>query len=124
MRRTKRLLYAPGLISLIGLAITLPSFYKKNFPVKKYCLQLFVPNDKPDKNSFNYTFSKYRLEKEINKKGKLKFVFDKQDTSTVILINFTDSITYGDFVSILDMCIADDHKRYASWDNKFVIWGE
>ena len=52
---------------------------------------------------------------------KLKYT---EDTSKVILINLTDSIRYGDFVSIIDMCEADGHKRYAYWDNKFVIFGE
>ena len=52
---------------------------------------------------------------------KLKYT---EDTSKVILINLTDSIKYRDFVSIVDMCDADGHKRYAYWDNKFVIFEE
>ena len=40
------------------------------------------------------------------------------------MIILSDSVTYGEFVSIVDMCETDGHKRYGSWDNKFVIWGE
>lgn len=146
MGRTKRLFYTPGLISLVGLLIALPLFYKKNRPVKQYCLPLFVPKDIYDNNKSDYIFSKYKLEKDISKRKKLNFILneDKEenkkkmrlirhealklkytlDAATVIVINLSDSINYGEFVSILDMCVADEHKRYASWDNKFVIFGE
>jgi hypothetical protein len=51
--------------------------------------------------------------------------FAKRETSdsAVILINYTDGITYGDFIVILDMCVADDPKRNAPWDKKFVTFG-
>jgi hypothetical protein len=142
MRGNKRLFYTPGLISLVGLGICLPFFYKMNIPAKEYCLQLFMPNEVMSENDF----SKYSLEKDMRKMRKLKFILDEdrkankkkmeiiryealkleytQDSSTVILIDLTDNITYGDFVSIVDMCVSDGHKPYASWDNKFVIFGE
>ena len=140
------MLYVPGLITLIGLSITLPSFYKRNIPAKKYCLTLYFPNDDNDKNAAYYSFSKYNLERDIRKKNKIKFSLgnDKdenkrkmeiikyearklkytEDTSAVILIQLSDSINYGEFISIVDLCETDGHKRYASWDNKFVIFGE
>src|SRR4030095_5193842 len=146
MRKTKKLLYVPGLISLIGIIIALPSFYKKNVVAKEYCLPLFVPSDKHRSNEFEYIFSKYYLEKVISKKRKIRFMLDEnkegnylkmqmiryealklkytEDTSTVVLLTLSDSISYGEYVSLLDMCNYDGHKRFASWDNKFVIFGE
>lgn len=133
MKRTKKLFYVPGLISLIGIFITLPSFYKKSVPIKEYCLTYFSPSDEKERNSVHYNFSKFYLEKDISRRKKVKFVLDDnkennkrklaviryealklkytEDTATVILINLTDSTSYGDFVSIVDMCIIDDHKR-------------
>lgn len=146
MRRTGKLLYVPGLISLIGILIALPSFYKKVKPTKQYCLTLFMPTDCKKDFPIDYQFSKCYLEKEVKKKKQIKVTIDEnkeankkklnlvryeglrlkffEDTTTVILITLSDGSNYGEFVSILDMCEADGHKRYGSWDNKFVIWGE
>ncbi len=146
MRRIKKLFYVPGLISLFGLLIVLPSFYKQQSLINEYCLTYFSPSNEKEKNSVHYSFSEFYLEKDISGRKKIKFALDDnietnktklaiiryealklkytEDTSTVVLINLSDSITYGTFVSILDICINDDHKRYASWDNKFVIFGE
>ena len=91
-------------------------------------------------------FAICNIEKEIKRKKQIKFTLDNnekdnkrkmemiqyealklkytQDTATVVVIILSDSITYGDFISIFDMCLADGHNRYASWDDKFVIFGE
>jgi hypothetical protein len=146
MGRTKKLFYVPGLISLIGIFFALPSFYKKAGPVKEYCLSLFMPSHCKEDIPMEYQFSKCQLEKAISKKKKIHFTINEDgeenkikmsliryealklkytlDTSTVILLTLSDSISYGEFVSLVDMCEADGHKRYASWDNKFVIFGE
>jgi|SRR5688572_9748013 len=145
MRKTGKLLYVPGIISLVGILILLPSFYKRNMPVQEFCLPLFAL---PDSNKYDWIIMplKYDVEKYVNKKKKIKFEFDENktenykkleiiryealklkytlDTSTVILLTLSDSISYGEFISIIDMCEADGHKRYACWDNKFVIFGE
>ena len=145
MKRAGKLLYVPGLISLIGILIALPSFYKQNIPTKEYCLPLFVLADTNKKDWFIMPL-KQDMEKYIAKKKKIKFEFDENkienykkleiiryealklkytlDTSTVILLSLSDSISYGEFVSIVDMCETNEQKRYASWDNKFVIFGE
>ena len=145
MRRTGKLLYVPGLISLVGLLITLPSFYKRNTPVKEYCITMFMPEDCNGDMDWTFRYATCNLEKEIKRKKQIKFTLDNnekdnrrkmeviryealklkytEDTSAVTLINLTDSASYGDFVSIADMCEAHGHKRYASWDNKFVIFG-
>lgn len=52
---------------------------------------------------------------------KLKFI---QDTSTVIFVNFNNDAFYGDFVSLINICIADNHKHYHLLNNKFAIFGE
>jgi hypothetical protein len=146
MRRTGKLLYVPGLISLIGLLIMLPSFYKRNMPVKEYCITMFMPKDCNGDQDWTVYYSTCGIEKEIKRKKQIKFTLDNNekdnkrkmemiryeslklkyttDTSTVVLVDLTDSITYGNFMSIVDICVEDGHKRYASWDNKFVIFGE
>lgn len=146
MRRTGKLLYVPGLISLIGLLIMVPSFYKRNLPVKEYCIPMFMPKDCNGDVDWTVHYATCGIEKEIKRKKQIKFTLDNNendnkrkmemiryeslklkyttDTSTVVLVDLTDSITYGNFMSIVDMCVEDGHKRYASWDNKFVIFGE
>ena len=146
MKRTKKLLYVPGLISLIGLLFALPSFNKKIVPVKEYCLPLFVPSDRYSDDGFVNMFSKYKLEKDISKKRKLRFSLEENsrenskkmsilryealklkytyDTTNVILITLSENTSYSDFVKIVDMCYYDNRKRFAAWDNKFVIFGE
>ena len=145
MKSAKKLIYVPGLISLIGILIALPSFYKKRIPVKEYCLPLFVLADGNKYNWFRWPL-KHDIEKNIHKKKKIKFELDENkmenykkleiiryealklkytlDTSTVILLTLSDSISYGELISIIDMCEANGLKRYAYWDNMFVIFGE
>ena len=146
MWKTGKLLYVPGLISVVGFLTMLPSFYKRNIPAKGYCITMFVPQDCNKARDWALRFGTCNLEKEIKKRKQIKFTLDNnkqdnerkmemiryealklkytEDTSKVILINLTDSIRYGDFISIIDMCEADGHKRYAYWDNKFVIFGK
>ena len=146
MRGAGKLLYVPGLISLIGLLIMLPSFFKRNMPLKEYCITLFMPKDCNGDKDWTMYYGTCGLEKEIKRKKQIKFTLDNnekdnkrkmemiryeslklkytEDTSTVVLVDLTDSITYGNFISIVDMCVEDGHKRYAGWDNKFVIFGE
>lgn len=136
--------YTPGIISLIGFLIALPSFYKKNITAKEYVLPLFALAD--SNKSYLTSPLKSDWEKHIEKKRKLIFEFDQnkienykklnliryevlklkytKDTSTIVLVNLSDSISFGEFVSLIDMCEADKHNRYASWDNKFAILGE
>ena len=145
MIRTKRLFYTPGLISLIGLSFALPYFYKKNSPVKYGVLHLFVPKDRNKDYEINHFTIGY-LEKEIRYKKKISVTINEnheenrkkldiirtealklkyfEDTSTVVLIKLSDSITYGEFISIVDMCESDSHKRYGCWNNQYVIWGQ
>ncbi len=115
-------------------------------PVKEYCITMFVPKDCKGDKDWTLQFATCNFEKEIKRKKQIKFTLDNnekdnerkmeviqyeslklkytEDTTAVVLINLTDSVRYGDFVSIADMCEADGHKRYAYWDNKFVIFGE
>lgn len=149
--KMKRLRYVPGLISLAGLFIVLPRFYKNNSPVQQKVLTSYIVSDCTGNNNSVEAHGKYgvrllkcALEKGIIKRKQIRFTLngtetDKklkviryealklkytEDTSTVIIINLKDNISYGNFVSLVDMCHADEHKRYASWDNKFVIFGE
>src|SRR6187402_2862264 len=125
MKRTGKLLYVPGLISLIGFLIAIPSFYKKVIPIKEYCLTLFIPTDCQKDRPMGPEFSSCYIERIISKKNKLQFTLNADgeenkikmsliryealklkytmDTSSVILINLSDSISYGDVISLYDL---------------------
>ena len=115
-------------------------------PVKEYCITMFMPKDCNGDIDCTVYYGTCCIEKEIKRKKQIKFTLDNnekdnkrkmemiryeslklkytEDTSTVVLLTLSDSISYGEYVSILDMCDYDGHKRFASWDNKFVIFGE
>ena len=144
MTRTKKLFYSPGIISLIGLLVIFPAFYNKNVSPKTGCLTAYMVSDCTDADRFMPRYSKCYLEKEIHNKRQIKFKLNEkedkkklgiiryealklkytEDNSAVVLIYLNDGIYYGDFVALIDMCEYDEHKRYAWWDNKFVIFGE
>ena len=141
----KRLFYSPGLISLIGFLFLLPYSAKKLLPNKETVITYYTHSDvKPDldiiSNSKYYLIDQIKAMKKINvtfdsdketNKKKIDFVRYEalrlkytNDTSTVILLTLTDSVNYGEFVSLLNICLMDNHKRFGGWDDKFIILGE
>ena len=133
------------MISLIGFLFLLPFSARKMYTPKETVISYFTPKDTKPKD-WSLSFSKYTIIDQIKKKQKIRFTLDSDkitnqkkinvirnealklkftnDTSSVVLITLTDDITYGEFISILDICLMDEHKRFAAFDDKFVIFGE
>jgi biopolymer transport protein ExbD len=140
----RKLYYAPGMISLIGLLIFLKWSIQKFQPRQYSYLSLNVPSENRDMS--NYRFSSYWIEKQLKKKKQIQLTLDDdektnqkkfelikyearklkytQDTSTVLRIKFTNDITYGTIVRLIDLCYTDGHKRFVLLKNSFVIFGE
>jgi len=143
----QKLYYAPGIISLLGYLFLLPYAYNKSTPkppvraIPFFALQFPVAN-----NDHPYIFTTRWILKDVENKKKIKFFLnddraDNQkkielirwearrlkytlDSSSVIFIEYTDDLLYGELFKILDNCNADKIRRYATWSNYFVIFGE
>jgi len=147
----KKLLYVPGLISLIGLPILLWIMGPQEI-IRHNCIKLFLPKDKkplPNVLAFSrYTVMTAIKGKKIipvefwydpmgepietfNYNNKLNFVLHEieqitytHDTTSVLKVCLGDGISYGDFVGILNQLILHRVKRYALVDNELYIFGE
>lgn len=147
----KKLLYVPGLISLIGLPVLLWIMGPQEI-IRHNCIKLFLPQEeKPLPNVA--AFSRHTVMAAIkgkkiipvefwydpigtpiemfNYNNKLNFVLHEieqitytHDTNSVLKICLGDGITYGDFVGILNQLILHRVKRYALLDNELYIFGE
>jgi len=144
MFRNLKLIYSPGLISLLALLIFLCFGLKRVIPKRESFITYFAPKDTRP-HDWSKIFSKYIIIDEIKKKRKIQITLDDDrftnkkkinliryeaqkikftnDYSAVVLITLTNEITYGEFVSLLNICQMDDHKRFAAFDDKFVIFG-
>ncbi len=141
MTAGRKLYYAPGMISVIGM-LTFLIWSLSKFEPKQYGLLPFnVPTE--DKNS---PYSIYQIEERIKMKKQIQLTLDAddetnekkmeiikyearklkytQDTSAVLRVRFTDDITYGLLVRLIDLCHVDGHKRFVLLKNSFVIFGE
>ncbi len=144
MLKKIKLLYSPGLISIFGLLFFIMFLFKKLLPKPASFITYFSPKDtKP--HDWSITFSKYTILDEVKRKRKIQITLDADkltnqkklsliryeaqklkytnDTSAVILITLKNDITYGEFITLLDLCQMDDHSRFAAFDDKFVIFG-
>ena len=144
MLRNLKLIYSPGIITICGLLLFTIIGFKKVLPKRESFITYFAPKDTRP-NDWSKIFSKYTIIDNINKKRKIQFTLDDDkftnkkkisliryearklkftnDSSAVILITLTNDVTYGEFASLLDICQMDDHKRFAAFDDKFVIFG-
>jgi hypothetical protein len=137
----RKLYYAPGVISLLGFIFILPYAHNKSAPRPVYSIPLYAIEKGADKEQFlpntgwllNHIKNKKKLnflltgdhltnQKKIEtiryEARRLKYTLDR---STVIVIAFTEDLYYADFVRLLDICLVDSLKRYATWDKYFVI---
>ena len=139
----RKLYYAPGIISLIGIWAFYFYFQKRFIVKKQVCLSFVVPTDR---NYNTPTFStnymqnwiakkkQLRIEltgdREINQKKieliryearKLKYTMD---TTTVINIALTKEVKYSELIQLIDMCYIDKHRRFTLIKNSFLIFGE
>jgi hypothetical protein len=143
MATMKKLYYAPGMISLLGLLFILP--YKHDIPVSApvRTIDYNVPR-KIDSGPYE-GFSVSSIQHEIKGKAKMNFrltgdsktnrkkmeviryearkLYYTFNTNTIIFIKFTEDLPYADFFKLLDNCRADSIKRFANWDDCFVIFG-
>ena len=146
----KRLLYVPGVISLVCLPLLLYFFHPK-YEYQPTALKINLPSDEPSKGG-SFRFNREFVYKKINKKKieqiqfdnqfpinksdfryyndlKRKFINDEMkrlqltnDTSTVLKVEFFDENTYGDFVYVLNLAQIYVYKRYAFIDNCFYFF--
>jgi hypothetical protein len=108
-------------------------------------IQLVVPKEEPEHKEIISINVDYIL-KEIKRRRKINFLLNEAeetnrkkleliqlearklkytfDTSTVILIRFSENFSYGEFVKLLNLCLFDSIQRYVTLDNCFAIFGE
>jgi biopolymer transport protein ExbD len=144
MTAGRKLYYAPGMISLIGLFIFFNWSMQKFNPQPQTYLTINVPRENSDKSDYRYSID--GIEKQLKKKKQIQLTLDAdektnerkfelikyearklkytQDTSTVLRIRFTNDITYGTLVRLINLCYAEGHKRFVLLKNSFVIYGE
>lgn len=142
----RKIYYAPGIISLIGYLFILPYAIGKTEISSTRVIPLFVPKIATPNDDFQYLLSDQRILKDIKSKKIIRFYLNSDrktnqdninmirheakrikntlDSNTVIFVEYTDDLLYGEFFRIVDNCIADSIKRYASWNRYFVIFGE
>jgi hypothetical protein len=146
MLKMRKVFYAPGIISLIGIFLFVIYYSKKILPQKETIIQLAGPKEKiPGQNEMP-CFNTTGILKEINRKRKINFLLDDDlltnkkkldiiqfearklkytfDTSPVIVVRLSGNTSYGEFVRLINICLLDSIRRYATWNNYFVIFGE
>jgi hypothetical protein len=146
MAYKRRLYYFPGLISLIGLFIFFVWNQNKYTPKETSTLSLNVPSDKKPDSPYESPFSSFSIQKYIQKKKQIRLTLDDDkktnqkklefiqfearrlkytmDTTTVINVNLSNEITYGEFIQLLEICYSDQHKIFVPLKNSFIIFGE
>lgn len=144
MTRQKKLYYVPGLISLFGLFILLFVFRPLEKMEIKCATRVNIPTD--DRNIDPEKFTKGNIYNsikgkeieqiyldEFDKNGnisvkKLNFIKAEaerlqnlHDTSTVLKISFSKENTYGNFIEILNVAYIYEFRRFAFYDNEFLL---
>lgn len=145
--RPKKIVYVPGLISLLGLPLILlffgPEAYKH-----KTSLRLFVPKDEmtPDSTKFTkggvYSHLKNKKIVQINLWDNYRDYYERwdfsmskmifiereiqrlqftNDTTTVLKIELASPNTYADFIEIMNLTIVYHIRRWAFLDNSFYL---
>jgi hypothetical protein len=127
--------YIPGIISLIGI---LPLFILKTQPLKdkfdQRVMNVFLPKD-GDFNDSIFMFSEGWVLSEISEKQQVSFYLNDftnfrvevlenirnasleikfgYDTAKVVKVVFGDNCNFNDLVSVMNICLLDEHKRWA-----------
>jgi hypothetical protein len=144
--RLRKIYYAPGVISLIGLSFLLPYALNKTAIQPTRAISFVVPKESDPNEQTVSLFTERWLMNSVEKKKKIRFFLNAErktnenkidlirsearrlkytfDSNSVILIEFSNDLLYGELFRLLDNCIADSIRRYATFDNKFVIFGE
>lgn len=127
--------YITGTISLLGI---LPLFLWKSFPIQKKfnesTMNVYLPIE-GDKGDEVLEFSEGMILREVRRKKQTAFYLNDfleqreevlesiqqtameikfgYDTSRVVKVVLGNRCTFNDFVSVLNICLIDKHKRWA-----------
>lgn len=130
--RQKRLLYAPGMISLLALPLLL-IFLMPEDPKRHNAIRFFLPHDEqinkrllkvrldtyPASDEFEtarYNAKKAFVEQEL---ARLQFT---NDTTHALQIRFGDEVPYEDVIHFINLCIVYEVNRYVLIDDCLYIF--
>ncbi len=128
--------YVPGIISLLGI---FPLLYWKTRPFKEQfdqkVMNVYLPKEGDYDGTWATMFSEGFILKDVVNKQQTAFYLNDfieqrekvldairhtgreikfgYDTSRVVKVVFGKKCTFNDLVSVLNICLADEHKRYA-----------
>lgn len=142
----RKIHYTPGMISLIGLFFLLPYALDKTGIQPTRVISFVVPKQSDPNEHTVSLFTERWLMKGVEKKKKIRFFLNADrktnqnkidlirsearrlkytlDSNSVILVEFSNDLLYRELFRLLDNCVTDSIRRYATFDNKFVIFGE
>ncbi len=149
--RKRKLLYVPGLISLVGLPILLFIFPIEDTPPYKVALRFHIPAS--DNSTINHFYTDHwvqsqmktkkitgiyldsheyydEAEKEFYKKGKFDLISREMqrlsfvgDSSIVLQVELGPKNTYGEWVKLLNLATIYQLRRYTFSGNSFYFLG-
>jgi hypothetical protein len=128
--------YLPGMISLLGI---FPLLYWKTNPLREQfdqrVMNVYLPMEEDYDGTLVTMFSEGFVLKDVANKQHIAFYLNDfidqrenvldairhsslkikfgYDTSRVVKVVFGKNCTFNDLVSVLNICLADGHKRYA-----------
>jgi hypothetical protein len=137
--------YVPGMISLLGI---FPLLYWKTIPVKEQfdqrVMNVYLPKEGDYDGTLATMFSEGFVLKDVVTKQQTAFYLNDfieqrenvlevirntgreikfgYDTSRVVKVVFGKNCTFNDLVSVLNICLADEHKRYACVQDTIFIF--
>lgn len=135
--------YVPGMISLLALPFLILNF--DPLPPFQTLLSLFVPDDRKSNKPYWVRYTTEGVKQSIRNKKKLEIAFTDDyllnerklsviqadaerlqyynDTTTVIKVNFSEEMIYGDFIRLLSALRKSGIRRYAWIDDSLIIFG-
>lgn len=134
-------MYIPAIITVTGLVLIFCYIVVPDaVPVKQETsIKHFLPSEDSNNLSSGYQIIEQSLKKKkvihleltgdvLEDDKKVAFVqFENRrlqytnDTSSIIEIHLANEITYGRFVGLVNLMLADRHKKYGLWKNNFYI---
>ena len=146
----KKIIYVPGLISLLGLPLLLLFFGPEDYKYKN-SLRIFLPTDEMSPDSLQTKFSRFGVYQTLeNKKlvqinlwdtdrhyndrwgiSTIKKIFIERemqrlqftnDTTIALKIEFASPNTYAEFIHVINLTIVYDIRRWAFVDNSFYLF--
>lgn len=139
-----KLYYVPGFISLL---LLFPLFYHTAGPKlhPQTTVSFFMPMDSA-RDDFSFQFSVPYIEELVRTKQQTKFWLGEEeahkklslqmiqqealqiklthDTNRVVAVVLLPAATFNDFVSLINICLINEHKRYAFARDTFYIFAD